>query len=174
VRGFFCSVFFLSSVSVIKFIGLNYPQVRVCIENERSWCVERAALPSSGPLLVAKEVMLRYTNKYDCSDKKGEQYKLIRACTLVLIHIESCKNYRKIAIDPNIIKLFSWIQEKFSNFSKYVCACCFNQNLLIYCKVQGANKCKINCLRQCLLPSKFQKFYKIPRHIESLDACMEY
>jgi hypothetical protein len=28
-------------------------------------------------------------------------------------------------------------------------------------------------LWQCLLPSKFQKFYKIPRHIKSLDACME-
>jgi hypothetical protein len=29
-------------------------------------------------------------------------------------------------------------------------------------------------LRGCLLPSKFQKFYKILHHIESLDACMEY
>jgi hypothetical protein len=29
-------------------------------------------------------------------------------------------------------------------------------------------------LRQCLDPSNFQKFYKIPCHIESLDACMEY
>jgi hypothetical protein len=28
--------------------------------------------------------------------------------------------------------------------------------------------------RQCLVPSKFQKFYKISRHIKSLDACMEH
>jgi hypothetical protein len=28
--------------------------------------------------------------------------------------------------------------------------------------------------RVCLDPLKFQKFYKIPRHIESLDACMKY
>jgi hypothetical protein len=27
---------------------------------------------------------------------------------------------------------------------------------------------------QCLVPSKFQKFYKISRHIKSLDACMEH
>jgi hypothetical protein len=29
-------------------------------------------------------------------------------------------------------------------------------------------------LRQCLVPSKFQKFYKILRHIKSLDICMEH
>jgi hypothetical protein len=29
-------------------------------------------------------------------------------------------------------------------------------------------------VRQCLLSSKFQKIYKISRHIESLDTCMEY
>jgi hypothetical protein len=28
--------------------------------------------------------------------------------------------------------------------------------------------------KQPLAPSKFQKFYKIPRHIESLDACMQH
>jgi hypothetical protein len=28
--------------------------------------------------------------------------------------------------------------------------------------------------RECLDPSNFQKFYKIPCHIESLDAYMEY
>jgi len=29
-------------------------------------------------------------------------------------------------------------------------------------------------LRPCLLPPKNTKFFKILRHIESLDACMEY
>jgi hypothetical protein len=29
-------------------------------------------------------------------------------------------------------------------------------------------------LRQCLLPSKFQKFYKIPHHIKSLDVCLKH
>jgi hypothetical protein len=33
---------------------------------------------------------------------------------------------------------------------------------------------KIPKIRGCLLPSKFQKFYKILRHIESLDTCMKY
>jgi hypothetical protein len=34
---------------------------------------------------------------------------------------------------------------------------------------------QITCsLRVCLNPSKFQKFYKIFRHIESLDAYMEH
>jgi hypothetical protein len=28
--------------------------------------------------------------------------------------------------------------------------------------------------RQCLVHPKFQKFYKIPRHIKSLDACMKH
>jgi hypothetical protein len=28
--------------------------------------------------------------------------------------------------------------------------------------------------RPCLVPSKFQKIYKISYHIESLDACMEH
>jgi hypothetical protein len=32
----------------------------------------------------------------------------------------------------------------------------------------------ISILRQCLDPSNFQKFYKIPCHIEFLDACIEY
>jgi hypothetical protein len=29
-------------------------------------------------------------------------------------------------------------------------------------------------VRPCLDASKFQKFYKISRHIESLDACMKH
>jgi hypothetical protein len=29
-------------------------------------------------------------------------------------------------------------------------------------------------VRQCLVDSKFQKFYKISRHIKFLDACMEH
>jgi hypothetical protein len=33
---------------------------------------------------------------------------------------------------------------------------------------------KKNLLRVRLVYSKFQKFYKISRHIESLDAYMEY
>jgi hypothetical protein len=32
----------------------------------------------------------------------------------------------------------------------------------------------IHCLGQCLDSSKFQKIYKIPRHIKSLYACMEH
>jgi hypothetical protein len=28
--------------------------------------------------------------------------------------------------------------------------------------------------RQCLVPSKFQKFYKIPCHIKSLDICIDH
>jgi hypothetical protein len=33
---------------------------------------------------------------------------------------------------------------------------------------------RLTLLRQCLDSSKFQKFYKIPRHIKSLDACMKH
>ena len=29
-------------------------------------------------------------------------------------------------------------------------------------------------LRPCLVPNKFCKIFQIPRHIEYLDACMEY
>ena len=29
-------------------------------------------------------------------------------------------------------------------------------------------------LRPCLVPKKFYKIFQILRHIESLDACMEY
>jgi hypothetical protein len=29
-------------------------------------------------------------------------------------------------------------------------------------------------IRPCLLPKKFYKIFQIPRHIESLEACMEY
>jgi hypothetical protein len=40
---------------------------------------------------------------------------------------------------------------------------------------RDVRKTRVHCRPwQCLVPSKFQKFYKIPRHIESLDACMEY
>jgi len=28
--------------------------------------------------------------------------------------------------------------------------------------------------RPCLVPQKFYKIFQIPRHIESLDVCMEY
>jgi len=29
-------------------------------------------------------------------------------------------------------------------------------------------------VRPCLVPQKFYKIFKIPRHIESLGVCMEY
>jgi len=29
-------------------------------------------------------------------------------------------------------------------------------------------------IRPCLFPPKIQKLFKIPRHIESLDVCIEY
>ena len=32
----------------------------------------------------------------------------------------------------------------------------------------------IEYLRPCLVPQKFCKIFQIPRHIESLDVCMEY
>jgi hypothetical protein len=47
-----------------------------------------------------------------------------------------------------------------------------NQSLAhIYCTTLLLNH---ELIRQCLVPSKFQKFYKIPRHIKSLDACIEH
>jgi len=44
-------------------------------------------------------------SSYAFVPQEGEQYKLIRSCILVLIHAETCENYRKITIDPNIMKL---------------------------------------------------------------------
>jgi hypothetical protein len=33
---------------------------------------------------------------------------------------------------------------------------------------------RISTLGPCLVPQKFYKIFQIPRHIESLDVCMEY
>ena len=55
--------------------------------NEHSWGIEYKAL-------------LLYVQEYQCLPilllprQEDEQYKLIRACTLILIHAETCENYR--------------------------------------------------------------------------------
>ena len=37
-----------------------------------------------------------------------------------------------------------------------------------------AECCRKESTRPCLIPEKFCKIFQIPRHIESLDACMKY
>jgi len=39
------------------------------------------------------------------SSPEDEQYKLMRTCTFVQIHAETCENPRKIIVDPNNVKL---------------------------------------------------------------------
>jgi len=39
------------------------------------------------------------------SSPEDEQYKIMRTCTFVQIHAETCENPRKIIVDPNNVKL---------------------------------------------------------------------
>jgi hypothetical protein len=55
--------------------------------------------------------------------------------------------------------------------SSFFALCCWQlwkrRNAFILCN-------EVLSLRPCLVASEFQKIYKISRHIESLDVCMEH